>query len=101
MKVGEELSIYFKYPIYIEPQYNTKGIKKQFIFKVDEPLKQLDKLRKTRIITRIKMKKKIVASHWDYIHQKQMNAYSVILYTHYYGKGERGHFDYRGREIFF
>jgi len=100
LKVGEEVSIYFKYPIHIQPQYNTKGIEKQFIFKVDEPLKQLDKLNKTRIITRIKIKNITVATHWDSILGKVINAHSAITYTLYYGKGERGHFEYIGRPLF-
>lgn len=86
LKVNEEANMYFKYPAHIQPQYNTKGINSKLIFKVNEPLQQIHAIQKRPVVlTRIKIKK----------------TYTNFIYTLYYGKGERGHFEYSGIQIFY
>ena len=101
MKTGDEKNIYFKYPNG-KHQYILKGLNHKNIYKVSNHLKQKHPIRKTEVVlTRIKMKKRMIAGHWDYVLFKHINDYPIIEYTLYYGKGERGRFQYTGRQIFY
>lgn len=102
LKIGEETNMYFKYPNVSKSQYKLNGINKKKIFKIKEYLKQIHPItRKEIIVTRLKLKKVIVRGYYNYFTHLQRPDTSKIKYTIYYGRGERGHFEYSGRQVFY